>query len=415
MSKWFKFDKKYLSWGITVFCVMACAIVFYMALNHLALLKSLLSKLLKILSPFIWGLVLTYLLTPFMKGAEKNLFLPLSHKISKNGGGKLARGLSVLSSEIFLLAVLTALVYLILPQLYSSLETIVLNSNVYLGNVMNWVGRIFEDFPALGNYAEQLLGNLNTGLMDWIKTTLLPGLGSLLTNVTTGVYYVLQALYNLVIGIIVSVYILANLEGFAASGKRLLYGVFNIRTADKIMEVLDFTNRTFMNFLSGKLLDSAIIGLICYICCVILRMPYALLISVIVGVTNIIPFFGPFIGAIPSTIIILMVSPVKCLIFIVFILILQQVDGNIIGPRILGSSVGINGFWVMFSIILGAGLFGFWGMLLGVPVFVVIYTSINAAIEKRLKKRDLPWEVTDYVDMEHIDPITHQPVKKNQE
>lgn len=415
MSKWFKFDKKYLGWGITVFCVMACAIVFYMALNNIHLLKTLLSKLLKILSPFVWGLVLAYLLTPFMKGVEKNLFLPLSGRLTKNKGRKLARGLSVLASEIFLLAVLTALVYLILPQLYSSLETIVLNSNTYLGNVMNWLGRIFEDFPELEKYAQQLLGNLNTGLMDWIKTTLLPGLGSLLTNVTTGVYYVLQALYNLVIGIIVSVYILANLEGFAASGKRLLYSIFNIRTADKIMEVLDFTNRTFMNFLSGKLLDSAIIGLICYICCVILRMPYALLISVIVGVTNIIPFFGPFIGAIPSAIIILMVSPMKCLIFIVFILILQQVDGNIIGPRILGSSVGINGFWVMFSIILGAGLFGFWGMLLGVPVFVVIYSSINSAIEKRLKKRDLPWEVTDYMDMEHIDPITHQPVKKNQE
>ena len=141
-------------------------------------------------------------------------------------------------------------------------------------------------------------------------------------------------------------------------------------------------------------------------------MPYALLVTVIVGVTNIIPFFGPFIGAVPSAIILLMVSPMKCLIFVIFIIILQQVDGNIIGPKILGSSIGINGFWVMFSIILGAGLFGFWGMLLGVPVFVVIYTGINSLIVKKLKSDDLPVDMAEYNNLDHIDPITRQAVKK---
>ena len=167
-----------------------------------------------------------------------------------------------------------------------------------------------------------------------------------------------------------------------------------------------------MGFINGKLLDSAIVGLICYIVCAILNMPYALLVSVIVGVTNIIPFFGPFIGAVPSAIIILMVNPMKCLIFIVLIIVLQQVDGNIIGPKILGSSIGINGFWVMFSIILGAGLFGFWGMLLGVPVFVVIYTIINNLIVRKLKSNDLPFDVEEYNDLDHIDPISRQAVKK---
>ena len=192
----------------------------------------------------------------------------------------------------------------------------------------------------------------------------------------------------------------------------MLYSLFPVETAEKIREGLAFTDRTFMGFINGKLLDSAIIGLICYIVCAILKMPYALLVSVIVGVTNVIPFFGPFIGAVPSAIIILMVSPLKCLIFIVFIIVLQQVDGNIIGPKILGSSIGINGFWVMFSIILGAGLFGFWGMLLGVPVFVVIYTAINSRIERRLKENDLPWRVEEYSELDHIDPVTRQAVKK---
>ena len=191
-----------------------------------------------------------------------------------------------------------------------------------------------------------------------------------------------------------------------------MYSLFSIEKAEKLREGVAFIDKTFMGFINGKLLDSAIIGLICYIVCAILNMPYALLVSVIVGVTNIIPFFGPFIGAVPSAIIILMVSPMKCLIFVIFIIILQQVNGNIIGPKILGSSIGINGFWVMFSIILGAGLFGFWGMLLGVPVFVVIYTGINSLIVKKLKSDDLPVDMAEYNNLDHIDPITRQAVKK---
>lgn len=416
MKKRFRWDKKYLYWGITGFCVIACAILFFMALNYISALGTAVKTLVKILSPFIWGLVICYLLAPLMRALERGAFLPLGRRLyqksKKSNGERFARNLSVLVSEIIMLALMAALVYLILPQLYSSLETIVVNSNTYIANVTNWVTKMLEDYPEIERYASQLLGTVNTNLMDWIQGTVLPELGSLVTNVTTGVYYVLMGVYNLVIGIIVSVYILSNLEGFTASAKRMLYSLFPVETAEKIREGVAFTDRTFMGFINGKLLDSAIIGLICYIVCAILKMPYALLVSVIVGVTNVIPFFGPFIGAVPSAIIILMVSPLKCLIFIVFIIVLQQVDGNIIGPKILGSSIGINGFWVMFSIILGAGLFGFWGMLLGVPVFVVIYTAINSRIERRLKENDLPWRVEEYSELDHIDPVTRQAVKK---
>ena len=416
MKKRFRWDKKYLYWGITGFCVIACAILFFMALNYISALGTAVKTLVKILSPFIWGLVICYLLAPLMRALERGAFLPLGRRLyqksKKSNGERFARNLSVLVSEIIMLALMAALVYLILPQLYSSLETIVVNSNTYIANVTNWVTKMLEDYPEIERYASQLLGTVNTNLMDWIQGTVLPELGSLVTNVTTGVYYVLMGVYNLVIGIIVSVYILSNLEGFTASAKRMLYSLFPVETAEKIREGLAFTDRTFMGFINGKLLDSAIIGLICYIVCAILKMPYALLVSVIVGVTNVIPFFGPFIGAVPSAIIILMVSPLKCLIFIVFIIVLQQVDGNIIGPKILGSSIGINGFWVMFSKILWSGLFGFWWMLLGVPVFVVIYTAINSRIERRLKENDLPWRVEEYSELDHIDPVTRQAVKK---
>ena len=419
MRRHFRWDKKYLYWGVTAFCVIAAAILFYMALNYLPLLRQGLASLLHILSPFIWGLVICYLLTPFMRLVQKKLFGPLSKKLYKNSkrsdGSRFARSMSVLLSELFLLAVLTALVCLIIPQLYSSLQNMVANSPMYIETASRWITQLLEDFPEIEQYVSQTLGQVNTSLMDWIQNTVLPKLGSLISNVTSGVYYAIMGVYNLVIGIIVSVYVLSNLEQFGASAKRILYSVFSVDMAKKFLEGLEFTDRTFMGFINGKLLDSAIIGLICYIVCSILRMPYALLVSVIVGVTNIIPFFGPFIGAVPSSIIILLVNPVKCLIFIAFIILLQQLDGNIIGPKILGSSVGINGFWVMFSIILGAGLFGFWGMLLGVPVFVIIYAAITGSVTRKLKRSDLPWEAADYMDMAYIDPVTYQPVKKHRE
>ena len=418
MRRPFRWDKQYLYWGTTAFCVVAAAILFYMALNYLPLLGSIMSSLASILSPFIWGMVICYLLNPVMHALERAVFLPLSRKIYKKNqrrGQRFARSMSVLLSEICLLAVLTALVCLIIPQLYSSLQNMVSNSPLYIETATRWLTQLLEDFPEIEHYAAQTLGQVNESLMSWIQNTALPGLGSIISNVTSGVYYAIMGVYNLVIGIIVSVYVLGNIEQFGASAKRMLYSVFSVDMAKKILEGLDFTDMTFMGFINGKLLDSAIIGLICYIVCVMLRMPYALLVSVIVGVTNVIPFFGPFIGAVPSAIIILLVDPVKCLVFIAFIIILQQLDGNVIGPKILGSSVGINGFWVMFSIIVGAGFFGFWGMLLGVPVFVVIYAAVNSSVTKKLKRSELPWETEDYMDISYIDPITYQPVKKERE
>ena len=413
MRRHFRWDKKYLYWGVTAFCVIACAILFYMALNYIGLVGKALRSLVTILSPFIWGLVISYLLNPLVRTLEKKLFGPLCRRIyakSKRSNGEgLARGLSVLFSEIFMLAIVTGLFFLIIPQLYSSIETIIVNSPVYIDKLTTWATKMLTDFPELRSYVTQMLGDINQDLMSWLQTSVLPGLGSLLSNVGTGVKYVVTGVYNLVIGIIVSVYILSDSETFTANAKRILYSLLTPEMAKKLLEGLDFTDRTFVGFLNGKLLDSAIIGLICYIVCAILDMPYALLVSVLVGVTNIIPFFGPFIGAVPSALVILMVSPLKCLIFVIFVIILQQVDGNIIGPKILGSSVGINGFWVMFSI-LGAGLFGFWGMLLGVPVFVVIYTAVNSAIDRKLRRSDLPHSTEDFKNIEYIDPVSLQPV-----
>ena len=416
MRRHFRWDRKYLYWGITAFCVIAAAILFYMALRFLPDLRRALGKLLKILSPFIWGFVITYLIAPLMRLLERSVFGPLCRRLfaknKKSDGSKLARGLAVLVSELTMVAVLTALVYLILPQLYSSIETIVKNGPDYLRDLSAWVTGLLDNHPEITKYVQEALNTLNTDIMSWVSNKLLPGVGNLVTSLIEGGYVVVQGVYNLLIGIIVSIYLLSDLEHFTAALRKLNYSWFSLETAEKVREAVEFTDRTFMGFISGKLLDSAIIGLICYIVCAILNMPYALLVSVIVGVTNIIPFFGPFIGAVPSALIILMVDPLKCLIFIVFIIILQQIDGNFIGPKILGSSIGITSFWVLFSIVVGAGLFGFAGMVLGVPVFVVLYTFLTRNVEERLKKSDLPWETAQYEDLDHIDPVTRQPVKK---
>ncbi|NCC69937.1 MAG: AI-2E family transporter [Clostridia bacterium] len=234
----------------------------------------------------------------------------------------------------------------------------------------------------------------------------------LVANITNGVYYFIRGVYYVVIGIIVSVYILFNKEAVGTGAKKVVYSVFSVPFAKKVLESARFTDGIFMGFISGKIVDSTIIGMICYICCMILGMPYPVLVSVIIGVTNIIPFFGPFIGAIPSAFLILMVSPLKSLEFVIFILLLQQFDGNILGPKILGESIGVNGFWVMFAIILGGGLFGFAGMLLGVPVFVVIYTGINTLVNRKLKKSGLPTETAAYENLSHFEPGSNEPVKK---
>lgn len=406
MRRHFRWDKKYLYWGITAFLVISASVLFYMLLHHLPEISSTWNKIMTILAPFVWGLVIAYLLLPLTRALEKLFSSPKMKKAHIKG--RFARFAAIIVSEIVLLIILTAFVLLILPQLYSSIETIVVNSPAYYAKVTDWLELRLEDHPEVEQYVSQALETLSNQLMDIVNNRLLPSMGSVLSSLTTGVFAALKGVYNLIVGIIVSIYLLANREIAKAGFRKVLYSVFSIETAEKIRAGLVFTDKTFMGFLSGKLLDSAIIGLICYIVCAILKMPYTLLVSVIIGLTNIIPFFGPLIGAVPSAFIILLVDPLKCLIFVVFIVVLQQIDGNIIGPKILGSTVGINGFWVMFSIILGGGLFSFAGMILGVPVFVVLYTALSALVDKQLRRNDLPQDFDTYARLDYIDAATRE-------
>ena len=257
--------------------------------------------------------------------------------------------------------------------------------------------------PEMARTVQQAIDSAVSWLQNWIKTDLLPNLNNIVYGLSSGVMGVVNVLKNLVIGLIVTVYLLASRRRFASQAKKIVYSLFPVKFANSFVSHSRYTHQVFGGFISGKILDSLIIGVICFVGCSFMKIPYTMLVSVVIGLTNIIPFFGPFIGAIPCGLLILLADPMRCLYFVFFIVVLQQFDGNILGPKILGDSTGLSSFWVLFSILLFGGLLGFVGMVIGVPVFAVIYNMINQFINRRLEKKDLSTETRLYDNLEYID------------
>ena len=290
---------------------------------------------------------------------------------------------------------------MVLPQLYLSIVGLVNAVPEYIRIMQQWLLDFLADNPeiqtavlpyynSLAQSVEQwlssdMLPNLESvnSTLDWLKAEILPQLTGVVSSVSSGVVALALLLKDILIAIIVSVYLLARKDVFAAQSKKIVYSVFRTDVADLLVEETRSAYRILSGFINGKLVDSLIIGIIALVCCNLFRFPYPMLLAVIIGVTNIIPFFGPFIGAIPCALLILLVSPLKCLYFVIFIFVLQQFDGNILGPKILGQSTGLSAFWVVFSIMLFGGLFGFVGMFIGVPTFAVIYSNIRAFADRR--------------------------------
>lgn len=272
-----------------------------------------------------------------------------------------------------------------------------------LNAVMDSFDHIQKEQSPVGAIVENILNHASENIQNWIQTDLLRQMNVLMTNITTGAINVLSEVFNFLVGCIVSVYMLFGKETFAAQIKKMLYAGMQVERANMVLHITRKSNEIFGGFIIGKIIDSAIIGVLCFIGITILDMPYILLVSVIVGVTNVIPFFGPYIGAIPSTILIALADPLKGLYFLIFIIALQQLDGNVIGPKILGNSTGLSAFWVVFSILLGGGLFGFIGMIIGVPTFAVIYYIVKMVVEEKLKKKKLPPDTEHYGDVAYLE------------
>ena len=294
---------------------------------------------------------------------------------------------------------------MVLPETVRSILGLIQMLPDRLTDLIEWGENTFtaDRYPEAAQAIEVLIKKFRDTFMEWTENDLMPMVGEYMAQISMGVYITLRTLLNLLIGIIVCVYFLNSKELFKAQTKKLISATMNKEKSDEIFEFAYFTNRTFGGFVNGKLIDSLIIGILCFILMTIFKLPYTILVSTIVGVTNFIPFFGPFIGAIPSALIICLASPVKALYFLLLVLGLQQFDGNILGPKILGGTTGLSSFWVMFAIIVGGGLFGFTGMVLGVPVFAVIYYYFSRYIKKRLARKNLPTETAEYEEFNKYD------------
>lgn len=406
----FRFEKKYVYWGVTAFLVIAASLIFYYLLFHMNNVRAGFRTFTKTCMPIIDGLVLAYLMTPLVKHMERDFFIPLCKRLNLNTESaktkKRMRLLSALITVIFVFVLLYLLCASIIPQLIVSIQNIALQLPVYATNLQDWIQKLFENNDDLAGIVTSLINQYSNELEDYLNSKLVPQLNVILTRFSSSIFSSMLGLlvtaWNLLIGLIISVYLLVSKESFAGQSKKIIYAIWEEETANKLISNIRFVNATFGGFINGKLVDSLIIGLICFIGMTLLQLPYPLLISVIVGITNIIPFFGPYLGAIPSIVLILMVNPKQALYFAIFVLVLQQFDGNFLGPKILGNKTGLSSFWVIFSITLFGGYWGILGMAIGVPVFAVIYAGIKALVNQQLVKRGFSTNTKDYMFLSEI-------------
>lgn len=407
-------ENKNKSWGITAFLTIAASIIFFLVLYRWDKVSQIIALFTKSLAPITYGLILAYLLNPLVNVIEHSLLLPLFNKMFKKNRKRaigFARGTSIFFAWIISVVFVVVIFALIIPELYSSIETLISKIPEYSAHIVEEATKILKKNPEIVIYIQDLTENFSTdftkimtGVKDWI-----PNLNVMITGLTDSVWAVVSVLFNILVGIIVSVYVLKDKEKFVAQFKRLFYSTMSYRKANNTIAFWRLTHDKFGNFITGKIFDSLIIGVICFIVLIIANMPYAALISVIVGVTNVIPFFGPFIGAIPSAFLVLLVDPLKCISFVIIIILLQQFDGNILGPKILGDTTGVSSFWVMFSIMLGSGLFGVVGMICSVPVFAVLYTLVKDGCHVALRKKGIDYSTETFERIDHIDEDTKAP------
>ena len=406
----------YLAAGLTAFAGVAASVCLLFALFHFSDVARFFNMLGAILRPIFMGAVIAFLLLPVHRYILRFLTAMTPDKRIKN-----KRDMAFLNIVAIILSLLLAfflfylLLAMVIPQVYDSVVGLIQAIPDYIEVVQVWLQTFFEDnpdiqaaiMPVYSSAASSLEQWLNSDILpnlesvtttfNWVRQTILPNITGVVAGVSGMVVGFLVLVKDLLISIIVSVYLLVRKDIFAAQSKKIIYSLFRTDIADLIVDETRNAYRIMSGFINGKLLDSLIIGIICLVCCNLFKFPYPALIATIVGVTNIIPFFGPFIGAIPCGLLIFLVNPLQAIYFAIFILVLQQFDGNILGPKILGDSTGLASFWVLFSILFFGGLFGFAGMVLGVPVFAMFYSVVSRLVSYGLRSRSLPVETEDYM------------------
>lgn len=405
--------KDYAVIGLTAFLVIAASITLFFLYFKFSNIVSFIRMLNGILAPFFVGVVIAYLLAPLYNLLTRSLRSLLSKVMKEKTAWSLSKLLSVLISLLTALVVIGGLFALVLPRFAESIMGVANNLSTYLNRLNMWIEGFFVDNPDIYQEVTNLLNTASNQIISWTSTDLIPTLQRITENlgdvtsalgaVFSGVMVAVSAVKNLVLGFIVAAYMLMEKTKMISQCKQIIYFVTGQRLGNALITRLRYSNKVLGGFIRGKLLDSLIIGILCYIGTSLLQMPYPVLLAVIVGITNVIPFFGPFLGAIPCALLVLMHDPIQTLYFVIFILVLQQFDGNILGPKILGDTTGLSSFWVLFSILLFGGLFGFVGMLIGVPLFAVIYSIVSDVVKMGLEKHGLSTDSAAYENLDLVE------------
>ena len=366
-----------------------------------------------VFSPIVLGVVFAYLMNPLMNFMHRRL-MPFfrKKKMKQDRAYQLSRTLSVIFAVACTVILLYEFFAMLVPQLYESVAGIVNNFADYYVSMERWITRFLADNPTIQEHAIDLFSDSFAMVTNWVTNGLLPNIETIVTGLTSSVMTVVGAALDVLIGFCAAIYMLCSKDLFMAQSKKIVVALCKEKTANHVFDLGRRIHKVFSGFLIGKILDSMIIGILCYLGMLILKLPYPALVATVVGVTNVIPFFGPFIGAIPCTFLILLVNPLQALYFALFVFGLQQLDGNVIGPRILGDTIGISGFWVLVSITVAGGLFGFAGMLLGVPVFAVLYMLVNDFVVSRLNRKGKPVETPKYYAIQKVEDL---PAAENEE
>lgn len=387
-------ENRIIQIGVMAFIVIAASILFYYLIFMIPTIIRFLGKIISILMPLIVGLILAYIMNPIVKLFERNVFSKIEKETVK-------RNLSIFCTIVVIIGVVVALISFIIPQLLLSIQSLIVNVPVYTKDIeaalLDWLSNADVESNILENY-----DNVMEYIIKVLNDVVLPFTNAAVSNLSKGIFGLFSFMFNLIIGTVFAVYILANTKNFGLGFRKYLYSFFDVEKVNGFIDEVKHINHVFSQFMIGKICDSTIVATITLLFLLIFNYPYALLIAVIIGLTDLIPYFGPYIGTIPAALLICLVDPVKALTFILFIIVLQQIDGNLITPRIQKQATGLPSFWVLFSITLFGGLFGVIGLLIAVPCFTIIYELIVDYVNKRLKNKNLPVNNEFYEDVDEI-------------
>ncbi len=391
--------KRYLKIGITGAAILASGILCAFVLFKMPVIISVLKGITEILKPFLYGVAFAYLLAPLCNKIEEKLFQIFPK--AKTKARRFICFIAIVISLCVAIAVIWLIIMMIIPQVWDSVMKIIQMVPQKLIVVNNWIEHMLENQPELQAYFEEFSSQAESNIDSLLNVDTIQKVQSIINSLSVQLFGVLGVVKNIFLGLLISAYLLGSRKLFGAQAGLILHGVFSDKWAKIIEEEIRYTDKMFNGFLVGKIIDSAIIGLLCFAGTSIMGFEAPAFISVIIGITNIIPFFGPFIGAIPCGLLLLLENPMHCLYFIIFIFVLQQLDGNIIGPKILGNTTGVSSFWVLFAILLFGGMWGVVGMVIGVPLFAVIYDIIRKLVYRGLRKHKRESMITDYEEKYH--------------